>query len=79
MINGGRGDDRLIYKVSAGKDKATIRGGMGNDTLLLEVGKKQNVTVLNKNGKIIFKRGNGGTVVKVDGIENFKVNGKKIR
>ena len=71
-IEAGPGTDTITYDVSSGQDTAYIEGGSGVDTLTINRG-VQNFTVFDQNGNILYKYGDGGTMITVVGIEQISI------
>ena len=74
VANGGFGNDRFELGVVKGNNRASLNGGAGYDSATIRAGK--NVTVVGADGEVIFQRGNGGSVVRVNSIEDLQVVGK---
>ena len=53
-----------------------MKGGEGFDSATINAGKK-NLTVAGPDGEVLFKKGNGGSVTRVDSVEDLKVVGAK--
>ena len=71
------GGDKLSDQTAIlgeGNDTVYQYGGKGDDTLTINK-KGQNFTLVDNNGKVIFKSGDGGSTITVTNIEHIKVIG----
>ncbi|MBQ7528949.1 hypothetical protein IJT10_03485 [bacterium] len=76
-INGGEGFDRMNYTVTEGRDNVTVNGGKDGGRFNLNVGPNDNVTVVDKEGNVLYKQGNGkGTTITVSNVNQFSVTGE---
>ena len=66
----------MFYEVSGGKDKVNVNGGEGIDRFTMSVKPDDNVTVVDKEGNVIFKQGDGGTVITLDNVDQLSVMGQ---
>ncbi|MFA5504255.1 MAG: hypothetical protein WC423_02445, partial [Vulcanimicrobiota bacterium] len=74
--NGGLGNDILDYTVSAGRDRADLNGGWGNDNATIRSNSGDVFQVVDANGRVLYSQGKGdGTVIRMDGVENYQVLG----
>ena len=71
---GGQSKDTMIYDVTAGADAVTINAGQGDDTLTINKN-QQNFTLVDNNGNVIFKSGDGGSTITVTNTEHITVIG----
>jgi hypothetical protein len=71
---GGAATDTMTYTVTAGTDNVTINAGQGDDTLTINKN-QQNFTLVDNNGNVIFKSGDGGSEITVSNVEHIKVIG----
>jgi hypothetical protein len=55
---------------------ARIDGGEGHDSAVIRAGRRP-ITVLGPDGEVLFQRGRGGTVVRVNNVEELRVLGAK--
>jgi Ca2+-binding RTX toxin-like protein len=71
---GGKVNDTMTYNVTGGSDNVTINGAQGDDNLTInKMGQK--ITLVDNNGKVIFKSGDGGSTITITNIEHIKVIG----
>ena len=72
-MSGGRGDDQLIYEVSSGRDQVELNGGEGNDRAIIRYSAGQNFTIVDSEGNVLERVGQGGTEILVDGVEDYRL------
>lgn len=64
----------MNYTVTGGSDKVTINAGQGDDTLTINKNQK-NFTLFDSNDNVIFKSGDGGSIITTTNTEHIKVIG----
>ncbi len=74
MMYGGPANDSMTYTATAGNDTVTINGGDSTDTLIINK-KGENFTLKDYQGRVMFKAGNGGSVITVANLERIEVIG----
>lgn len=79
---GGAADDKVYYSSerdyapdAEGGDRVRFRGGEGNDQLSIN---SQSYSLLDKEGKVLSKFGEGRDQISVDGFEQVWVNGEEL-
>jgi Ca2+-binding RTX toxin-like protein len=73
IIAAGLGDDTITYNVSRGTDTASIDGGDGNDTLIVNHN-GQPFLIRDTAGNVIYQFGSGGTTtITVANVEHITV------
>lgn len=79
-INGGSGKDTIVVQAGRGKGMMLVNGGGGGqDKVIIKGGKKRNFTVIDRNGRVLYKRGNGAQIIRVMDDSQIVINGKKIK
>ncbi len=75
-VDGGSGNDEILYEVGDGPDNVFIDGGTGYDTLtihLLEYSSARNFTLRNEKGVTLISQGTGGSDIWLRSVENVIV------
>ena len=73
-MNAGAGKDSMTYDVYPGNDEVFLDGGTGKDALTINGG-RQNFTVVNAQGQVLYHQGSGGTRIALRNVECLKVLG----
>lgn len=68
-------EDTINYKASAGEDQVFINGARNGDQQVNVTLGDQAITILGADGEVYFTQGEGGTVMRLDGIEQLTVLG----
>jgi hypothetical protein len=71
-IEAGPGTDTITYGASDGQDNVYIDGSSGVDTLTINAG-LQSFTVYDRKGNVLYKAGDGSSVIKVISIEQGRI------
>lgn len=74
MMYGGPANDSMTYTATRGSDTVLINGGSGDDTLTIKKD-RQNFTLKDYAGNLLFTTGAGGSAITLSNIEHITVIG----